>query len=105
MRGAEFAQHIEAAEGGQHDVQYYQLECVSLQFGQGFAAVVHALDLEMLGFQILREHLTQFAVVIDQQHAVPCCGILGCWGGSVHESPYCRITEDIRRIRTCFDSS
>jgi hypothetical protein len=44
-----------------------------LQFLQRVAAVVHALDVEMLGFQVLGEHLTQFAVVVDQQHArLPC---------------------------------
>ena len=42
---------------------------LALQLGERIAAVVHALDLEMLGAQILGEHLAQLAVVVDQQYA------------------------------------
>ncbi len=33
------------------------------------AAVVHALHIEVLGAQIFGQHLTQLAIVVDQQHA------------------------------------
>ena len=40
-----------------------------MQLGERIAAVVHALDLEVLGVQILGEHLAQLAVVVHEQNA------------------------------------
>jgi len=69
VRGAEFAQDVEAADVRQHDVQDQDFEIADLERGQSVGAVMHARHLEMLGFQIFREHLAQLAIVVDEQHA------------------------------------
>src|SRR5271166_4515765 len=51
-RRAEFAQHVEAADARQHDVEYEDFELVGAQLFERDAAVVHALDLEVFGVQI-----------------------------------------------------
>ena len=69
VRGAELAQHVEAADARQHHVQNQDLEVVQLELVERVAAVVHALHLEVLGLQIFGEHLAELAVVVHQQHA------------------------------------
>jgi hypothetical protein len=64
---SQFAQHVEAADARQHHVENQDLEIVRLQLFQRLASVVHALHVEVLGVQILGEHLTEFAVIVDQQ--------------------------------------
>ena len=66
---AELAQHVEAADARQHHVENHDFKFGGPQFRQRIAAVVHAFHVEMFGVQILGEHLTELAVIIDQQHA------------------------------------
>ncbi len=69
VRGAELAQHVEAADARQHHIQDQDLEIVRFEFRERIAAVVHALDLEVFGVQIFGEHLAQFAIVVDEQNS------------------------------------
>src|ERR1700677_2933317 len=87
---SQFAQHVEAADARQHHVENQNFELAGLQYFQGVAAVVHALDLEVLGVQVFGEHLTKFAVVVDQQN--PRLARLAVirlrWVGERHSYPY-----------------
>jgi len=71
--GAELAQHIEARDARQHHVEDQDLELADLEQSERIAAVVHALDLEMLCAQVLAEHLTKLAIIIHQEHARIAC--------------------------------
>ena len=69
MRRAEPAQHIEAADRGQHHIQDHDLKTMPLQCAQGFAAIMHAFHLEALVGEIFGQHLAQLAIIVDQQYA------------------------------------
>ena len=66
---AQPAQHLEAAERGQHHVEDHQVERMRLlgEPLERLGAVAHQRHLEALAGQVLGEHLAELAVVVDDQ--------------------------------------
>jgi hypothetical protein len=87
---SQLAQYVEATDARQHHVENQNLKLIGLQNFQGIAAVVHALHIEVFGVQILGEHLTKFAVVVDQQNPrlARLAVIWQRWVGERHSYPY-----------------
>lgn len=68
--GTNTAQGLEAADAGQHDVQYYHLVGIAKRFVRAVNAVVYNVHRKPLRLQILLEHAAQLDVVIHQQHSI-----------------------------------
>jgi hypothetical protein len=66
---AQSAQHFEAAERGQHYIEDHQVERMRLlgELFERLGAVAQQRHLEALAGQVLREHLAELAVVVDDQ--------------------------------------
>ncbi|MNT62660.1 hypothetical protein D3C72_2004020 [compost metagenome] len=62
-------EQVQAVAVGEHQVQQGDVVVVAGQQGLALLAGVRQRDGAVIGLQVLAQHLRQFQVVVDQQHA------------------------------------